>query len=134
MIQGDPEDLLMIDQRAEYLEAVEEYQIAVEDFIDNFRFYLEDWEIQIWEQKIDKTRNAVEECIASMNKIEAELSNEAIARSDENFGAISSQKVEENVEVSQNGTEKVAKVKKSNTENVMKSFDQKERYEELCCK
>ena len=59
MIQGDPEDLLMIDQRAEYLEAVEEYQIAVEDFIDNFRFYLEDWEIQIWEQKIDKTRNAV---------------------------------------------------------------------------
>lgn len=134
MIQGDPEDLLMIDQRAEYLEAVEEYQIAVEDFIDNFRFYLEDWEIQIWEQKIDKTRNAVEECIASMNKIEAELSNEAIARSDENFGAISSQKVEENVEVSQNGTEKVAKVKKSNTENVMKSFDQKERYEELCSK
>ena len=50
-----------------------------------------------------------------MNKIEAELSNEAIARSNENFGAISSQKVEENVEVSQNGTEKVAKVKKSNT-------------------
>ena len=124
----------MIDQRDEYLEAVEEYQIAVEDFIDNFRFYLEDWEIQIWEQKIDKTRNAVEECIASMNKIEAELSNEAIARSDENFGAISSQKVEENVEVSQNGTEKVAKVNKSNTENVMKSFDQKERYEELCSK
>ena len=69
-----------------------------------------------------------------MNKIEAELSNEAIARSDENFGAISSQKVEENVEVSQNGTEKGAKVKKSNTENVMKSFDQKERYEELCSK
>ena len=69
-----------------------------------------------------------------MNKIEAELSNEAIARSDENFGAISSQKVEENVEVSQNGTEKVAKVKKSNTENVMKYFDQKERYEELCSK
>ena len=69
-----------------------------------------------------------------MNKIEAELRNEAIARSDENFGAISSQKVEENVEVSQNGTEKVAKVKKSNTENVMKSFDQKERYEELCSK
>ena len=61
-------------------------------------------------------------------------SNEAIARSDENFGAISSHKVEENVEVSQNGTEKVAKVKKSNTENVMKSFDQKERYEELCSK
>ena len=47
-----------------------------------------------------------------MNKIEAELSNEAIARSDENFGVISIQKVEENVEVSQNGTEKVAKVKK----------------------
>ena len=69
-----------------------------------------------------------------MNKIEAELSNEAIARSDENFGAISSQKVEENVEVSQNGTEKVAKIKKSNTENVMKSFDQKESYEELCSK
>ena len=69
-----------------------------------------------------------------MNKIEAELSNEAIARSDENFGAISSQKVEENVEVSQNGTEKVAKVNKSNRENVMKSFDQKERYEELCSK
>ena len=43
----------MIDQRAEYLEAVEEYQIAVEDFIDNFRFYLEDWEIQIWKQKQD---------------------------------------------------------------------------------
>ena len=49
-----------------------------------------------------------------MNKIEAELSNEAIARSDENFGAISSQKVEENVEVSQNGSEKEGKVKNSN--------------------
>ena len=69
-----------------------------------------------------------------MNKIEAELSNEAIARSEENFGSISSQKVVDNVEVSQNGTEKVAKVKKSNTENAMKSFDQKERYEELCSK